>query len=109
MSAASGSLWFTTRVPTTLRIRLRSWTELSISTCPISSSGIQHRARRYAKAPDYPETAQRAIKEMHRQVGPLVTDEHGVVFAWRCSTSPHHAWRCGRDTRDHAVDPQTGR
>ena len=29
-------------------------------------------ARRYAKAPDYPETARSAIKEMHRQVGPLV-------------------------------------
>jgi putative pyruvate formate lyase activating enzyme len=37
-------------------------------------------ARRYAKAPEYPETAQRAIKEMHRQVGPLVTDEHGIAL-----------------------------
>jgi len=36
-------------------------------------------ARRYAKAPDYPETARRAIREMHRQVGPLVTDEHGIA------------------------------
>jgi len=36
-------------------------------------------ARRYAKAPDYPEAARRAIKEMHRQVGPLVTDEDGVA------------------------------
>ena len=38
------------------------------------------RARRYAKAPDYPETARQAIKEMHRQVGALVTDEHGVAL-----------------------------
>jgi putative pyruvate formate lyase activating enzyme len=37
-------------------------------------------ARRYAKAPDYPEAAQRAIREMHRQVGPLVTDEDGVAL-----------------------------
>jgi putative pyruvate formate lyase activating enzyme len=37
-------------------------------------------ARRYAKAPDYPETARQAIKEMHHQVGPLVTDEHGVAL-----------------------------
>jgi len=37
-------------------------------------------ARRYAKAPDYPEAARRAIKEMHRQVGPLVTDEQGVAL-----------------------------
>ncbi|HYB76867.1 MAG TPA: radical SAM protein [Candidatus Bathyarchaeia archaeon] len=36
-------------------------------------------ARRYAKAPDYPETARSAIKEMHRQVGPLVVDEHGIA------------------------------
>ncbi|MBZ5599622.1 MAG: radical SAM protein [Acidobacteriia bacterium] len=38
------------------------------------------KARRYAKAPDYPEAARRAILEMHRQVGPLVTDEHGVAL-----------------------------
>jgi putative pyruvate formate lyase activating enzyme len=37
-------------------------------------------ARRYAKAPDYPEAARRAIKEMHRQVGPLVMDEDGVAI-----------------------------
>ena len=37
-------------------------------------------ARRYTKAPDYPEAARRAIKEMHRQVGPLVTDEQGVAL-----------------------------
>ena len=37
-------------------------------------------ARRYAKAPDYPEVARRAIKEMHRQVGPLVTDENGLAL-----------------------------
>jgi len=36
-------------------------------------------ACRYAKAPDYPEAARRAIKEMHRQVGPLVTDEQGIA------------------------------
>lgn len=38
------------------------------------------KARLYAKAPDYPETARRAIREMHRQVGPLVTDEQGVAL-----------------------------
>lgn len=37
-------------------------------------------ARRYAKAPEYPETARRAIKEMQRQVGPLVVDEKGVAL-----------------------------
>ncbi len=37
-------------------------------------------ARRYAKAPDYPETARRALKEMHRQVGPLVTDNNGIAL-----------------------------
>jgi putative pyruvate formate lyase activating enzyme len=38
------------------------------------------KARRYAKAPDYPETARCAIREMHRQVGTLVTDEQGVAL-----------------------------
>ncbi len=36
-------------------------------------------ARRYAKAPDYPEAARCAIKEMHRQVGPLLVDEQGIA------------------------------
>ena len=38
------------------------------------------RARLYAKAADYPEAARRAIQEMHRQVGLLVTDEHGIAL-----------------------------
>ena len=36
-------------------------------------------ARRYLHAPDYPEVARQAIKEMHRQVGPLVVDDEGVA------------------------------
>ena len=36
-------------------------------------------AKRYAKAPDYPEVAQKAILEMYRQVGDLVMDEEGVA------------------------------
>lgn len=35
--------------------------------------------RRLAQAPDYPEVARRAIQEMHRQVGDLVLDEHGLA------------------------------
>jgi len=38
------------------------------------------KARLYTKAPDYPETARCAIREMHRQVGPLVTDEQGIAL-----------------------------
>jgi putative pyruvate formate lyase activating enzyme len=34
---------------------------------------------RFARAPDYPEVAQRAILEMHRQVGDLVMDAEGVA------------------------------
>jgi putative pyruvate formate lyase activating enzyme len=34
---------------------------------------------RYCKAPDYPETARQAIREMHRQVGPLELDAKGVA------------------------------
>jgi putative pyruvate formate lyase activating enzyme len=36
-------------------------------------------AERYANAPDYPEVARKAILEMHRQVGDLVTDGDGVA------------------------------
>ncbi len=36
-------------------------------------------ARKYVKAPDYPEKAREALKEMHRQVGDLVLDENGVA------------------------------
>jgi putative pyruvate formate lyase activating enzyme len=37
-------------------------------------------ARQYLKAPNYPEAARRAIRAMHRQVGPLVTDENGLAL-----------------------------
>lgn len=36
-------------------------------------------ARRYSKIPDYPARNQAAVKEMHRQVGDLVIDEHGIA------------------------------
>ncbi len=36
-------------------------------------------ARRYLKAPDYPERAAEAIREMHRQVGDLILDGNGIA------------------------------
>ena len=36
-------------------------------------------ARRYILAPSYPEVARAAIAEMHRQVGDLAFDEHGLA------------------------------
>jgi len=36
-------------------------------------------ARQYSRAPDYPQVARHALKEMHRQVGDLVMDEHGLA------------------------------
>jgi putative pyruvate formate lyase activating enzyme len=36
-------------------------------------------ARKYSRAPDYPEVARRAIKEMHRQVGNLVIAHNGLA------------------------------
>ena len=36
-------------------------------------------ARRYLRAPDYPETARQAIREMQRQTGPLIVDDDGVA------------------------------
>lgn len=37
-------------------------------------------ALRYVKARDYPEVARAAIREMHRQVGALAFDEHGLAL-----------------------------
>lgn len=37
------------------------------------------RSRLYLKAEDYPEAARAAIKEMHRQVGPLRLDDDGLA------------------------------
>ncbi|MFQ5866014.1 MAG: radical SAM protein [bacterium] len=37
------------------------------------------KAKKYLKAEDYPETARRVIKEMHRQVGDLALDEQGLA------------------------------
>jgi putative pyruvate formate lyase activating enzyme len=37
------------------------------------------RSLRYVKAKDYPEAARAAIKEMHRQVGDLQFDQHGLA------------------------------
>lgn len=37
-------------------------------------------AWRYSHARNYPEVARAAIKEMHRQVGPLIFDEHGLAL-----------------------------
>jgi putative pyruvate formate lyase activating enzyme len=37
-------------------------------------------ARLYVKAPNYPDAARYAIRAMHRQVGDLITDEHGLAL-----------------------------
>lgn len=39
-----------------------------------------HVSRQYSQAPDYPEMAKLALKEMHRQVGDLVIDERGIAL-----------------------------
>jgi hypothetical protein len=39
----------------------------------------QPTARRYLRRPDYAEVARAAVKEMHRQVGPLVVDSDGLA------------------------------
>ena len=36
-------------------------------------------ARKYSRAPDYPERARRALKEMHRQVGDLKIADNGLA------------------------------
>ncbi|MDQ7786306.1 MAG: radical SAM protein [Thermodesulfovibrionales bacterium] len=37
-------------------------------------------AKKYLKAPDYPERARSALREMHRQVGDLVLNESGIAL-----------------------------
>ncbi len=37
-------------------------------------------ARKYSRVRNYPEVNQAAVKEMHRQVGDLVLDEHGIAL-----------------------------
>ena len=37
-------------------------------------------ARIYSEAPDYPQTAKAALKEMHRQTGDLVMDARGIAL-----------------------------
>jgi putative pyruvate formate lyase activating enzyme len=37
-------------------------------------------AERYCQAPDYPEVAMAALKEMHRQVGDLLIDDQGMAL-----------------------------
>jgi putative pyruvate formate lyase activating enzyme len=39
----------------------------------------EHQSKHYLKSPRYPAAARAAIKEMHRQVGPLVLDERGIA------------------------------
>jgi len=36
-------------------------------------------AEKYCRAPDYPEVAREAVKEMHRQTGDLLIDEKGIA------------------------------
>jgi putative pyruvate formate lyase activating enzyme len=36
-------------------------------------------AKRYSRIPDYPQINQQAVKEMHRQVGDLSIDKHGIA------------------------------
>lgn len=46
---------------------------------PDMKYGDSEIARRYSKVPNYAEVNQRAVKEMHRQVGDLVVDKNGVA------------------------------
>src|SRR5215204_2237347 len=69
----------TTRAPTTARTASPAWTASWTCTCPTSSCGRADLARRYLAKRDYPEVARDSVREMHRQVGDLVLDEHGMA------------------------------
>jgi putative pyruvate formate lyase activating enzyme len=47
---------------------------------PDMKYGDSARARKYSKVRNYVETNQAAVREMHRQVGDLVLDEHGIAL-----------------------------
>jgi len=69
-------------------------------------------AERFSSAPRYPTVARAAIREMHRQVGDLVVDDHGVA---RRGLILRHLVMPGRlsDTREimrfiaHDISPDT--
>lgn len=46
---------------------------------PDMKYGDSHIARRYSKVRDYVAVNRAAVKEMHRQVGDLMLDEHGIA------------------------------
>ncbi len=41
--------------------------------------GDEKKAKKYSGIPNYPEVAKQAVKEMHRQVGNLITDDQGIA------------------------------
>lgn len=56
--------------------RLEGLVQIYMPDLKYLDSGL---ARRYSIAPDYPEIATAAIKEMYRQVGSFVLDEDGIM------------------------------
>lgn len=46
---------------------------------PDAKYGSSEVAQKYSSAPDYPAVMEMALKEMHRQVGDLITDEEGIA------------------------------
>jgi putative pyruvate formate lyase activating enzyme len=67
--------------------------------------------RRYLRAPDYPETARRAIQAMHRQVGSLMVDKdglalRGLILRHLCpATSPARGRSCTGSPANSARTP----
>jgi putative pyruvate formate lyase activating enzyme len=55
---------------------LEGFVEIYMPDFKFASSEI---AARYCNAPDYPEIAKAALKEMHRQVGDLRIDDEGIA------------------------------
>jgi putative pyruvate formate lyase activating enzyme len=46
---------------------------------PDAKFGSEDAAAAYCNAPDYPRVFQEVLREMHRQVGDLLPDEHGIA------------------------------
>ena len=60
-------------------VRVRHFLCETAFACGSDYNAFIAKAKAFAKAPDYPETARAALKEMHRQTGDLEIDDRGLA------------------------------
>ena len=75
----SGRRSSTTPAHTTRWRVWNGWLVSQASTCRTSNHGVPARPGPGSRPEDYPEHARAAVREMHRQVGPLALDADGLA------------------------------